>query len=92
METAFLYPWIHIDDSHIDYHQKGSYVLSAWCDGPCHESPWDFMDMALSNLQGREAPGYCVCTMYQVLTCSRLFSNAGRRIDFIVDITPLAND
>ena len=50
------------------------------------------MDMALSNLKGRESPSYCVGTMYEILPSSRLFSNAGRRIDFVVDILPLAND
>ena len=90
MEETLNYPWIHIDDSHINYHQKGSYVLTAWCDGPCHESNQDFMDKALSNLQGRESPGYCIGTMYEILPSSRLFST-NRRIDFIVNIFPLAD-
>ena len=89
MLKSSSYPWIHIDDSQINYHQKGAYVLSAWCDSPCHESIHDIMDMALSNLQRRESPGYCVCTMYEILPSSRLFSNAGRRIDFVVDILPI---
>ena len=50
------------------------------------------MDMALSNLQGRESPGYCVCTMYEILPSSRVSRNTGTRIDFIVDILPLTND